>query len=466
MKRLRTCADILKNWVFLVLFFAIVGSNNTQADELTDGPWRRVNGEQWRPHSVSILEFGAVGDGNTLNTLAFQNAIFYLRSFADKGGAQLYVPQGRWLTGSFNLISHLTLFLEKNAVIIGSQDPLAWPVIEPLPSYGQGQDLPGRRHRSLISGYGLTDVVITGQNGSIDGQGAVWWDWLVSRSLNYSRPHLIELQNCSDVTISNLTLLNSPAWHVHPVYSSNVRIHNMTIRSPPDVSSTSGIVPDSSSGVWVEDCAITVGGDAIALKSGWDRFGLAVSRPVSRVRVRRVKLRATVGSGLVIGSEMSGGANDVRAEDVIVVDSAAGISLETTRGRGGHVEDVVVSRVSLINVDTAIRFSGQCGAHPDGGFDPGAIPAVRRVTLEKMDGDGICMAGNLTGVDGDHPFEEICLSDINLSVSSNVPWVCSHVVGSSQSVFPEPCPELQIQNSSSSVVCFSSPGPSIPTFDQ
>lgn len=74
-----------------------------------------------RPHSVSITEFGAVGDGKTLNTLAFQNAIFYLKSFADKGGAQLYVPPGKWLTGSFNLTSHLTLFLERGATILGSQ---------------------------------------------------------------------------------------------------------------------------------------------------------------------------------------------------------------------------------------------------------------------------------------------------------------------------------------------------------
>ena len=74
-----------------------------------------------RPHSVSILEFGAVGDGKTLNTLAFQNAVFYLMSFADKGGAQLYVPPGKWLTGSFSLTSHLTLFLENGAVIVASQ---------------------------------------------------------------------------------------------------------------------------------------------------------------------------------------------------------------------------------------------------------------------------------------------------------------------------------------------------------
>jgi len=76
--------------------------------------------DEVRPHSVSITEFGAVGDGVTLNTKAFQNAIFYLNSFADKGGAKLFVPDGRWLTGSFDLISHLTLWLDKDAVILGS----------------------------------------------------------------------------------------------------------------------------------------------------------------------------------------------------------------------------------------------------------------------------------------------------------------------------------------------------------
>jgi polygalacturonase len=73
-----------------------------------------------RPHSASITDFGAVGDGTTLNTKAFQNALFYLNSFANKGGAQLFVPAGRWLTGSFSLISHLTLSLDKDAVILGS----------------------------------------------------------------------------------------------------------------------------------------------------------------------------------------------------------------------------------------------------------------------------------------------------------------------------------------------------------
>lgn len=116
-----TVSDVRGNCIHLALLLIWVALRIVKANGLvTDGQWRHVKSPQLRPHSVSILEFGAVGDGQTVNTVAFQNAIFYLRSFADKGGAQLYVPEGRWLTGSFNLTSHLTLFLEKNAVIIGS----------------------------------------------------------------------------------------------------------------------------------------------------------------------------------------------------------------------------------------------------------------------------------------------------------------------------------------------------------
>ncbi|URD83346.1 Glycosyl hydrolases family 28 [Musa troglodytarum] len=151
---------LMKRLVVVLLLLAVAVA--VEVKERGDGYCKLKNGLTSRPHSVTITEFGAVGDGVTLNTVAFQNAVFYVRSFADKGGAQLYVPKGRWLTGSFNLTSHLTLFLDEDAVIIGSQDASQWPTVEPLPSYGQGIDLPGERHRSLINGYNLTDVVITG----------------------------------------------------------------------------------------------------------------------------------------------------------------------------------------------------------------------------------------------------------------------------------------------------------------
>lgn len=102
----------------MVLVFSGAAEQNLKE---SDGHCKYARSLEPRPHSVSILEFGAVGDGKTLNTVAFQNAIFYLKSFADKGGALLYVPPGKWLTGSFNLTSHLTLFLERGAIILGSK---------------------------------------------------------------------------------------------------------------------------------------------------------------------------------------------------------------------------------------------------------------------------------------------------------------------------------------------------------
>ena len=120
--RMNVLISLPKILVQVALLLLLALSNEVRVNGDSDGRQCEVNPAlKPRPHTVSILEFGAVGDGKTLNTIAFQNAIFYLKSFADKGGAQLYVPPGTWLTQSFNLTSHLTLFLEKGAVILGSQ---------------------------------------------------------------------------------------------------------------------------------------------------------------------------------------------------------------------------------------------------------------------------------------------------------------------------------------------------------
>lgn len=422
------------------------GESNGQCDNnLTLDP---------RPHSVSILEFGAVGDGKTLNTVAFQNAVFYLKSFADKGGAQLYVPPGRWLTGSFNLTSHLTLFLEKGAVILGSQDPSHWDVVEPLPSYGQGIEVPGGRYRSLINGYMLHDVVITGDNGTIDGQGSVWWDWFTSHSLNYSRPHIVEFISSEKILISNITLINAPAYNIHPVYCSNVHIHNISVFAPQGSPHTVGIVPDSSISVCIEDCNISTGHDAIALKSGWDEYGIAYGKPTKNVHMRRVHLQSSSGSCIAFGSEMSGGISNIQVEQVHLYNSLSGFELRTTRGRGGYMKEIIISDADLQNISVAIGATGHCGAHPDDKFDPDALPVLDKISFENITGRNISLAGNFTGID-QSPFTSICLSDISFSMNpdSSTSWNCSFVSGFSEFVFPDPCPDLQSLSTSST--CFS-----------
>ncbi|CAJ2630006.1 unnamed protein product [Trifolium pratense] len=101
----------------------------------------------------------------------------------------------------------------------GFRNEADWPQLPVLPSYGRGRDVPAGRYSSLIFGTHLTDVIITGNNGTIDGQGSVWWEKFKKGEMKLTRPYMIELMYSDQIQISNLNLINSPYWFVHPIYS-------------------------------------------------------------------------------------------------------------------------------------------------------------------------------------------------------------------------------------------------------
>ncbi|KAK6947823.1 Glycoside hydrolase, family 28 [Dillenia turbinata] len=402
-----------------------------------------------RAYTASLTDFGGVGDGTTLNTDAFQAAINYLSQFAGFGGSQLFVPPGKWLTGSFNLTSHFTLYLHKDAVILATQDIEQWPLIDPLPSYGRGRDAPGGRYASLIFGNNLTDVVITGDNGTIDGQGDLWWQKFKKGELKYTRPYLIEIMYSENIQISNLTLLNSPSWHVHPVYSSNILVQGLTIIAPVTVPNTDGINPDSCTNTRIEDCYIVSGDDCIAVKSGWDEYGIAFGMPTKQLVIRRLTCISPDSAVIALGSEMSGGIQDVRAEDILAINSESGVRIKTAIGRGGYVKDIYVRRMTMKTMKWAFWMTGNYGSHADENYDPNALPIIQGINYRDMVAENVTMAARLEGISGD-PFTGICISNVTIEMSPHskkVPWNCTDVAGISSGVIPQPCAQLADQGS-------------------
>ncbi|PSS24270.1 Polygalacturonase [Actinidia chinensis var. chinensis] len=394
-----------------------------------------------RAHSASITDYGGVGDGVTLNTKAFQDAVNELSQFGSDGGAQLFVPQGKWLTGSFNLTSHFTLYLHKDAVLLGSQDVNGWPVIDPLPSYGRGRDAVGGRYISLIFGTNLTDVVVTGDNGTIDGQGALWWQRFHSKKLKYTRPYLIEIMHSNNIQISNLTLVNSPSWNVHPVYSSNILVQGITIIAPVTSPNTDGINPDSCTNTRIEDCYIVSGDDCVAVKSGWDEYGISYGMPTKQLIIRRLTCISPYSATIALGSEMSGGIQDVRAEDIVAVNTESGVRIKTAVGRGGYVKDIYVRGMALHTMKWAFWMTGNYGSHADTHYDPNALPVIQGVNYRDVVAENVSMAGRLEGISG-APFTGICISNVTIGMAKKakkVPWTCTNIEGITSNVSPPPC---------------------------
>ena len=125
----------------------------------------KVAEAQFPNYSVSIADFGAVGDGLTKNTQAFEKAI---AAAAAKGGGKVIIPRGMWLTGPIVLRSNINLHAEAGAMVIFSKDFDDYPLVQT-----SFEGLNTVRCQSPISGKNLENVAITGE-GTFDGSGDAW----------------------------------------------------------------------------------------------------------------------------------------------------------------------------------------------------------------------------------------------------------------------------------------------------
>lgn len=405
-----------------------------------------------RPLVFNLTDFGAVGNGVFVNTKAFESAVSEIRR---RGGGQLNVEPGYWLTAPFNLTSHMTLFLAENAVILGIDDENYWPLMPPLPSYGYGRELPGPRYGSLIHGQNLKDVVITGHNGTIDGQGRRWWEKHRRKLLNYTRGPLVQIMWSRDILISNITLVDSPFWSLHPYDCQNITISNVTILAPlSDAPNTDGIDPDSCENMLIENCYISVGDDGIAIKSGWDQYGIAYARPSSNIIIRNVIVRSMISAGMSIGSEMSGGVSNITVENLTVWNSKRAIRIKTSAGRGGYVQHIAYRNLTLQNVRVGIVIKTDYNEHPDEGYDPNALPVIQDIRFTGIHGHGVRIPVRIYG-SRDIPVRNVTFMDMIVGITYKKKHIfqCSYVQGRAIGrIFPSPCENLDVYDEKGTLV--------------
>ncbi|CAL0304812.1 unnamed protein product [Lupinus luteus] len=412
-----------------------------------------------RPVDFNLIDFGGVGDGVTINTKAFEKAVFEISKLGEKGGGQLNVPSGFWLTAPFNLTSHITLFLAQDAVILGIQDEKYWPLMPPLPSYGYGREHLGPRYSSLIHGQNLKDVVITGHNGTINGQGQIWWTKYLHKLLNHTRGPLVQLMWSSNIVISNITLLDSPFWTLHPYDCKNVTIKNVTILAPVyKAPNTDGIDPDSCEDMLIEDCYISVGDDAIAIKSGWDQYGIAYGKPSKNIVIRNLVVRSNVSAGISIGSEMSGGVSNITIENILIWNSRRAIRIKTAPGRGGYVSQITYKNLTFNNVRVGIVIKTDYNQHPDTRYDSNALPILKDISFTNVRGKGVKVAVRIQGSKG-IPVRNVTFHDMLVGITKKKKHIfqCAFVEGRViGTIFPAPCGNFDQYNEQGKLVKHSS----------
>jgi len=368
------------------------------------------------PFFTNPRDFGAAGDGLTTDTTALQAAI---DTCAEKGGT-VWIPAGKYRTGSLFFRSNVTVHLDSGATLLGSENPADYPIVQ---SRWEGKHQP--TYAPLITGQNLTNITITG-HGTIDGCGAPWWEAFDAKTLAYPRPRLVSFSDCRNVLIEGITAVNSPSWTINPVRCENVSIRGLNIINPPDSPNTDGINPDSCRLVRISDCHISVGDDCITIKAGTQDEHPNLQSACRDITITNCTLERGHG-GIVIGSEMSGNVQNVVISDCIFIGTDRGIRLKSRRGRGGTVKNIRVS--NLIMDEVLCPFTMNLYYHCNGAkgdktvsdknprpIDSGT-PAFRDIHISHVSAVGVKIAaGFLYGL-AEMPLEDISFSDVSISLS-------------------------------------------------
>jgi len=369
-------------------------------------------------------DYGAKADGATKDTAAIQAAI---DACEQKGGGTVELTAGTWLSAPIVLKSNITLQLDKGATLLGSTDHADYPAITEFRAPGL---------QALVSATNATNVTIKGE-GTIDGSGETWWKMAYQfRSsgilgTNHPRPRLVVFDHCKHVLIEGVTIENSPMWQVVPYYSDDVTIRNVRILAPARSPNTDAIDPFSSSHVLIDNVYADVGDDNVAIKSG-EINSPGPDSPSEFITIRNCTFMH--GHGVSVGSELSGGANHILAENITFDGTDNGIRVKSARDRGHPVNHLVFRNLQMKDVMNAVIVSEYYPKviPPAGGVAPAPVtrltPHFSHILIENVTATGSTMAGAIVGLP-ESPVTDVVLRNVNLSARKGLTIGYADVTG-------------------------------------
>jgi polygalacturonase len=353
-------------------------------------------------NDFSIMNYGAISDGKTLSTAAITAAI---HACTTAGGGRVTVPAGTFVTAPFSLASNLDFHLEKNALLLITDDE----------SQFTSQ---GKRYQNCITATDCHDLAITGP-GTIDGQGKKWWDrFQLARNNPASMPHrpfLVVLNHCTRVLVKQVTLTNSPMFHLVPKDCRDVVIDRIHIQAPAKAPNTDGLDP-SGWNYLVTNCTFDVGDDCIAIKA----TGQGEQGHLCCEDFLITHCTFNHGHGLSIGGQTNGGMRRLIVRDCTFTDTEAGIRMKAGRGTGGLVEDLLYENLKMTGVKMPIAINS---FYPlklkDYASDPPQpmstdTPVWQHIQIRNITATDSPSAGQIVGL-AESPVSDVVMTNVHIS---------------------------------------------------